>query len=192
MIILCFACTDNKSNPEKWTDEEINEWYNKKEWLGGWNIQPDASVNKRTLAVQYFKNKAHWDQAFHFLKSANLAELPKGKQEIEGDHVYISVDEYTTKNPEDTKFESHKKYLDIQHVIKGVEVIGLTTLDKAEVTQPYDESKDIIFYKSEAGDYLKATPDNFLVFFPDDAHRPGMRADTNSVVKKIVVKIMLQ
>ena len=192
MIIACMACSNNSVNPEKWTDEEVNNWFGKKEWLGGWNVQPDSSVNKRNLAIQYLKNKRHWDQAFNFLKLANLNDLPKGKQELEGEHVFVSVDEYTTKNMEDTRYESHKKYLDIQYVIRGEEVMGITTSDKVEITEPYNETKDIAFYNSGDGKYVKATPGNFLVFFPDDMHRPCVKADTNSVVKKIVVKIMMQ
>lgn len=192
MIIAISACAPTQTNPEKWTDEQVNNWFNKKEWLNGWNVQPDASVNKRGLAVQYFKNQRHWDQALTFLKSANLAELPKGKQELEGEHVFISVDEYTSKNMEDTRYEVHKKYLDIQYVIKGKEVMGLTTLDKGEISVPYDETKDITFYKYDGGEYLTVTPNNFVVFFPEDVHRPCIKADTNSVVKKIVVKIKMQ
>lgn len=192
MIIAISACAPTHTNPEKWTDEEINNWYNKKEWLNGWNVQPDASINKRSLAVQYNKNQRHWNQALTFLKTANLAELPKGKQELEGEHVYISVDEYTTKDLENTRYESHKKYLDIQYVIRGVEVMGLTTLDKVEITEPYNETKDIAFYKNDVGDYLNITPESFAVFFPEDVHRPCIKADTNSVVKKIVVKILMQ
>jgi hypothetical protein len=37
--------------------------------------------------------------------------------------------------------------------------------------------------------YRIATPERFFVFFPDDAHRPCVRIDENSIVRKIVVKI---
>lgn len=192
MIIACMACENTQMNPEKWTDKQVDEWFGRKLWLSGWNAEPDTSINKRTLAVQYFKNQRHWDQAIHFLKSADLQNLPKGKQELEGDHVFISVDEYSTKNFENTKYESHQKYLDIQYVIRGEELMGLTTADKVEVTQPYDETKDITFYQNDEGSLLRATPSNFLVFFPDDIHRPCIKSDTNSLVKKIVVKIKMQ
>lgn len=193
MIILTTAgCSNNKTNPEKWSDEEVNSWYEKQDWLGGWNISPDASVNKRNFALYYHKSQRHWDQAFHFLKTADLKNLPLGKQELEGEHLFVSVAEYYGKKKEDALFESHKKYIDIQYVIKGAEIMGLTTLDNAKVTQPYNEEKDIAFYDFDGGDYYKATPDNFFMFFPEDVHRPSITTGDSVQVKKIVVKIMIE
>jgi YhcH/YjgK/YiaL family protein len=58
----------------------------------------------------------------------------------------------------------------------------------SEITS-YDNSKDIIFLSAEQNNYRIATPERFFVFFPDDAHRPCVRIDENSIVRKIVVKI---
>jgi YhcH/YjgK/YiaL family protein len=190
-ILTTTACSDKQADPAKWTDDEVNAWYEKKEWLQGWNVSPDASVNKRNFAIYYHKNPRHWDQAFHFLKSANLQELPLGKQELEGEHLYISVAEYFGKQKADALYESHKKYIDIQYVVKGEEIMGLTTLDKVTVRTPYNEEKDIAFYDFEGGDYLKATPEKFLLFFPEDVHRPSISTGDSVLVRKIVVKIKI-
>lgn len=190
-ILATAACSDKKSNPEKWTDDEVNAWFEKKEWVGGWNVSPDNSVNKRTFAVLYHKNPRHWDQAFHFLKTANLKELPLGKQELEGEHVFVIVQEYFGKAKPDALYESHEKYIDIQYIIEGEEIIGLTTLDKVIVNKPYSEQKDIAFYDFDGGDYLKATPESFFLFFPEDAHRPSIAASDSIRIKKIVVKILI-
>ena len=191
-ILATAACSDNKPDPVKWTDDEVNNWYEKKEWLQGWNVSPDASISKRNFAVYYHKNPRHWEQAFHFLKSANLKELPLGKQELEGEHLFVSVAEYYGKQKPDALYESHKKYIDIQYIIKGEEVIGLTTLDKVAVRDPYNEEKDIAFYDFEGGEYLKATPENFFLFFPEDVHRPSITTGDSVLIKKIVVKIWIE
>lgn len=191
-ILATVACSDNKPDPAKWTDEEVNGWYEKKEWLQGWKISPDASVNKRNFAIYYHKNQRHWEQAFHFLKSANLHELPLGKQELEGEHLFVSVAEYYGKQKPDALYESHKKYIDIQYIIEGEEIIGLTTLDKVTVRDSYSEEKDIAFYDFDGGDYLKATPEKFFLFFPEDVHRPSITTGDSVLVKKIVVKIKIE
>ncbi len=192
MIILTTMSCSNQKNPEKWSDEEVNNWFQKHEWLEGWNVQPDASINKRSLAINYFKNPVHWKQAFQFLKTANLNALPLGKQYLEGDHLNISVAEYIPKPKKETRYESHKKYIDIQYVIRGEELMGMTTLDKAEVVEPYNEENDIAFYDYDGGNYIKATPANFLVFFPEDAHRPSITTGDTTMVKKIVVKVLIE
>lgn len=186
------ACSEKNTNPEKWTDDEVKTWFDKKEWLGGWNIVPDASINKRTFTVQYHKNPRHWDQAFHFLKSANLKELPLGKQELEGEHLFVSVQEYFGKQKSDALYESHKNYIDIQYIIEGDEIMGLTTLDKVVIKEPYNKEKDITFYDFEGGDYLEATPKKFFVFFPEDVHRPSITTGDSVLIKKIVVKILIE
>ncbi len=191
-IMTLTMCTPKQEDPTEWTEKEINEWFTKQEWLNGWQVQPDESVNKRSLAIQYFKNKKHWDQAFIFLKNHDLKTLPLGKQELDGDSLFVSVDEYMTKEKSDTRYESHRKYIDIQYIIEGEEVMGLSTLDKLEETEPYNAEKDIAFYRYDGGEYITATPKNFVVFFPEDAHRPLIKANEISKAKKIVVKIMLK
>ena len=192
MIIGFSACLTKQSEPEKWTDKEIELWFKKQDWLVGWVAQPDASVNKRSLAIHYHKNMKHWNQAFHFLKTSNLKEMPLGEKELDGEHLFVSIDDYTTKDKNETRYESHKKYIDIQFVIEGEELMGLTTLDKVKVTEPYNEENDITFYEFDGGNYIKVTPQNFVVFFPEGVHRPVIKVNENSRVKKIVVKILIE
>ncbi len=191
ILLAAFSCS-NQSNPEKWTDEEIDSWFTKQDWLAGWQVKPDASINKRNLAIYYHKNPKHWEQAFHFLKNANLKSLALGKQELEGKHLFVAVSEYNSKDLNETKYESHKKYIDIQYVISGTEKMGLTTLDKVQLDGSYDEDKDLAFYVSEKGEYHTATPGNFLVFFPDDVHRPSIKVGESIPVKKAVVKLLIE
>jgi len=191
IILTVVSCSNDKPNPEKWTDDEVSAWYEKQEWLAGWNVAPDASIDKRNFAIYYHKNPRHWNQAFTFLKNADLKKLPLGKQELEGEHLFVSVAEYMGKEKPEALYEAHKKYIDIQYVIEGEELMGLTSLDKVKVIDPYDEAKDITFYHYEGGDYIKATPNNFVVFFPEDVHRPSIKTEKDVLIKKIVVKILI-
>jgi YhcH/YjgK/YiaL family protein len=77
-------------------------------------------------------------------------------------------------------------------VIEGEELIGLTTLDKVTVKDPYSEEKDIAFYDFDGGKYIKATPEKFFLFFPEDVHRPSITTGDSVLVKKIVVKILIE
>lgn len=193
MPIPAFSANIQKNNhPETWTNQEINAWFGKKDWLNGWVANPDISINKRSLAIHYFKNQKHWDQMFRFLQSSDLANLPLGKQELDGSHLYISVDAYTSKDKEQTRYESHRQYIDVQYLISGQELMGLATADKVEVSEPYNEEKDVAKYIYDGGDYILANPSNFLVFFPGDIHRPCIKVQENEPVKKIVVKILIE
>ncbi|MCY1721914.1 YhcH/YjgK/YiaL family protein [Prolixibacteraceae bacterium Z1-6] len=181
----------NSGNPEKWTDDEINNWFENGQWLEGWTAKPDFSINRRTFAVSYHKNPGPWKQAFSFMQQTDLKNLEPGKIEIDGKNLFVGIDEYQSKDKNQTKYESHKKYIDIQYIISGEEQIGLCKPDKAETSEPYNAEKDLEFYNYDDGDYIKVTPANFVIFFPDDLHQPCIKLNDSVWVKKAVIKIRI-
>ncbi len=185
-IIGCKSSTD----PANWNSEKIDKWFEEGEWLNGWAVSPDTSINKKEFLLHYFKNKERWDEAITFMKSSDLSELEVRRYDIDGDNLYAVVSEYLTKDEEDARFEAHQKYIDVQYVISGIEQIGIVPLSlKEEILVPYDTTNDIEFFTVTQDVNIKATPDRFFIFFPSDAHRPGLKLDTNSQVRKIVVKM---
>ena len=192
IIFLLFSCTTmTKENPATWSEEQLTKWYDKAEWRHDWPVLPDESLNKKEFAIQYFKNKDRWDKAFAFLSSTNLDTIKPGSHELIGRDLYVAVSEYTTKNDEDARFEAHRLYADIQYVAIGQEQIGIIPLANTQTMTPYVQDNDITFLSAEGGTNRMATPDRFFVFFPGDAHRPGIKVGTNEPVKKIVVKVKI-
>jgi len=178
------------SDPATWSNKKIEKWFVNAEWLGGWKVTPDASINKRSFAVSYYKNKERWDRAFIFLRSSDLSKLEVKRYDIDGDNLYATISEYITKNEEDAKFEAHRKYIDIQYLISGTELMGVSPISqKKDILEPYDTAKDIEFMTVTNSNNYKATPDRFFIFFPSDLHRPGVKADENSKVRKVVIKV---
>jgi YhcH/YjgK/YiaL family protein len=189
-IFLALAGCSDSGDPSTWSSSQIDKWFEKGEWLNGWTVNPDSSINRKEFAISYFKNKERWDKAFTFLKTNDLKALEIKRYDIDGDNLYAPVSEYMTKNLEDAKFESHQKYIDIQYVIKGIEQISVAQISrKKEVLTPYDAEKDIEFMTVENAMDRKATPDRFFIFFPTDLHRPGVKVGENSQVRKLVVKV---
>jgi YhcH/YjgK/YiaL family protein len=75
-------------------------------------------------------------------------------------------------------------------VISGKEIMNLAPISTLkEVLTPYDAAKDIEFITVSKVVNYKATPSNFFIFFPDDAHRPGLKDESNSPVRKVVIKV---
>ncbi len=174
-----FAQTDQKT---------ADQWLKSKTWNNGIVININDSVNAVEFYRQYHSNQAVWDKVFEFLKHQNLQTLAPGKYPIDGDNAYASITEGPSKEPADAKWESHRKYIDLQYVIKGEEKIEVTPIGAATITKPYDESKDVINYTAN-GTYYIASPVSFFLFFPQDAHRPNIKVDGYDVVKKLVIKI---
>lgn len=192
ITIAGFSGCASRNDPSTWDSKKIDKWFEKGEWLNGWNAKPDPSINRKAFAVSYFKNKDRWDKAFQFMKSNDLPNLEAKRYDIDGDNVYAPVSEYITKNPEEARYESHKKYIDVQYVASGKELIGIAPASALkEVLAPYDETRDVEFMSVEGGVSHNAEPGKFFILFPDDLHCPGLRDGENSPVKKVVVKVKI-
>ena len=113
----------------------------------------------------------------------------EGKYELEGG-AYVSVQEYTTKARSEAKYEAHKKFIDIQMILSGRELIAVTPIEKMEIKDEYNETKDVMFFQhnDECTDYVLEAGD-FLILYPQDVHMPGVCVNEKSSVRKIVVKV---
>lgn len=188
LVFWAFATVGFAQNT--WNESTATDWLNKKEWKNGFMPDVHPSVNKVVFADQYHKNEAMWKKAFAFLRDSDLTKLKPGKYPIDGTNVFASVTEAPSKEFENSAWESHRKYIDLQYVIKGQETIGVASVSKATVTKPYNEATDSANYNAE-GQYYIAMPGTFFLFFPDDAHRPNIKVAGYDVVKKIVIKIKM-
>ncbi len=126
-------------------------------------------------------------RAFAFLSRPDLADLADGKHEIEGDRLFALVNHYRTKPRADGAWEGHRRYLDLQYVIAGAEGLGYTHLDRL-VPGAYDADRDYLPLTG-TGDDLTLAAGSFALFFPHDAHMPGLAAPEPSPVHKVVIKI---
>lgn len=176
------ACTSLNKSQMWFYNQEISK-----------GLKPVASyqTNKEAFEKQYNANKAAWDKAFEFMKTQDLVNLAPGKYPIDGEEVFASITEIVDKPLKETKWESHQKYIDLQYVIKGVEKIGIAPSAKAKIVNAYNPAKDIANYEIDDAFYAKATPKEFYLFFPSDAHRPNIKVNEEKV-KKLVIKIRVK
>jgi biofilm protein TabA len=185
-FVACSVCSLAQQPPPTPSKKVITKWVKEKEWANGLGLKLHPSVNRDSFYVAYHRNKQLWDSAFAFLKNQDLQEIKPGKYPIAGDRVYATVSEAPSRKIEEVKWESHKKYIDLQYIIKGKEMIGIADTSMAIITKPY--SDDVINYNAE-GKYYVAAPGSFFLFFPNNAHRPTIKVNGYEVVKKVVIKI---
>jgi biofilm protein TabA len=171
-----------------WTEKSAAKWLHKKEWKNDIKLNVYTDVNKVEFARQYSKNKTVWLKVFAFLRDSDLTILKPGKYAIDGDNAYASITEAPSKEFDKTAWESHRKYIDLQYIIKGKEKIGVAPVSAATVIKPYNEKADGANYTTD-GQFYIAEPGTFYLFFPQDAHRPGIKVDGYDTVKKLVIKI---
>lgn len=135
--------------------------------------------------------EAEIEKALAYVRE-NGASLADGKVYLDGDRLYVSIQSYKTKNWEDCKYEAHRRYIDIQYIISGSEIITVTDKEGLTERAPYSDEKDVVFFQDDKkGTDFVLNAGDYVVVFPDDVHKPKVRAGESSDVKKAVVKILI-
>lgn len=128
-------------------------------------------------------------QGLQYVANTNFAELTPGKYPIKGEDIFAIVDEYFTKPEEKSDLEAHRKYVDIQFMIKGEEYIQVAPLKDQKISKDIPE-KDLTFYEGE-GQKIKLSEGHFAIFFQTDAHGPGIQIHQSQQVTKVVLKVAM-
>ena len=137
----------------------------------------------------YFTKGSALYAGMDFIKNFSEA-WADGRYEIKGQEIHAIVQSYGTQQAADKKIESHRKFIDIQHVLSGGEIIGWLPAAGLTELSAYSEEKDVLFYHpADAITPVIMVPGTFAVFFPQDAHQPGCIYRQVGPVRKIVVKV---
>ena len=141
---------------------------------------------------QYYVFGDKFKKAFDFLKNTDLKNIEDGSYEIQGQEIYANIQSLNTKSPEEKKWEVHRKYIDIQYVISGEEKMGYGVLeDFNQITQAYDEQKDVEFLNGDTFNFVNVQEGDFVVFFDNDVHAPMLAINESMLIKKVIVKIAI-
>ena len=129
-------------------------------------------------------------QAFAYIASVDLNAVETGTYEIaEGLKAIVSDKEGKTQEESLQRFECHRKNIDIQLCINGVEKIGWKPIEKCATDNGgYNEEKDVQFWSDDPDTYFQLTNNQFVILFPEDVHAPMINVDGNSI-KKMVIKV---
>ena len=129
-----------------------------------------------------------FSKAFDFLRNTDFSLLEDGKYEIDGNRIYAMLQTIKGKDKKDALLECHAEYIDIQMCLSGsLEQMGWKSARYLNnLFLPYDEEKDISFYEDVPNTYLSVYPNHVVVFYPEDAHAPGIG---EGIIRKVVVKV---
>lgn len=109
-----------------------------------------------------------------FIHNKNLLELAEGEIEIKGKELFVKVLRYFPKRAEENNFEIHRIYTDVQFIVKGIEKMQITSKENLREKTEYKKDEDFQFFS--VFDYISdivVKKNEFIIFFPNEAHRPG-------------------
>lgn len=139
---------------------------------------------------RYYGLHPQMEPAFAFIRKCLTEPMAPGRYEIAGEDLYAMVFSYSPKEQENPRFEAHDRYIDIQCMGAGSEYQWYVPRKEAKALSDYDEQADVAFYAfTEAGSRLQLTEGMFAVYFPEDAHLPGMPDCSQKDCVRIVIKI---
>ncbi len=136
---------------------------------------------------KYIKLHRSFGPAFDFLQKEGLKGYKEGRYDIIRDDVYALVSNVSGFGKAKSSLEAHRKYIDIQVVLSGEDLIGHKPLAECKTEKtPYNSVKDCVFFKDKSNFWFKLSRGSFVIFFPEDAHAP---LAGSSRVKKAVIKV---
>lgn len=126
---------------------------------------------------------------FDLLGRFDASKYSDGRYRLE-DGVYLNIDTYMTGSREDRRFEAHRKFIDVQYMILGEELIEVVAPALLEPESDYNCDRDIIFFRNNTkGIAYHLNVDSFLLLTPEDAHMPCISIKDQMEVRKAVFKI---
>lgn len=146
----------------------------------------DSLKNKEQYAALHPRFK----QVFDYIDNNDVAALECGRHDIDGDNIFVNVQELDLKARSEARLELHRKYIDIQLLLKGpTEEFGWSEKkDCLKAEAEFDEQKDVQFFTDEPQCFYSVGEGQFSILFPEDGHAPMLG---EGHVKKCIFKILL-
>ncbi len=124
--------------------------------------------------------------AQQFLLTADFASLSLGRHEIDGDNVFVNMQEYTQEEKEPS-YEAHAVYADIQLVLQGSERFRWGLGELGELKGDFRPVTGVEKYTE-----FTLHENQFVIFLPGEPHAPGLPEHSKSFCRKAVIKVKSQ
>ena len=143
---------------------------------------------KRKNLERYLGQSKNLDTAIRHVLSADLAQLNKGRNEIDGDQVFVNRFDYQTMSQEQAIWEGHIQYADIHVLLSGQELIGVTNIEALKETVRKPE-EDFVGFEGQVQSWFPMTTEDILIVFPEDVHMVKVIHGESTLVEKACYKI---
>lgn len=147
----------------------------------------DSKFEKAFLYIEKLQDKNSSEY-----KSISNIKVDECNKIVLDENCFVLEQSYITKDKENCLFESHRKYIDIQYMFEGDEIMEVENVNNLEVSSIYDEKLDYAkHFQSTSSSSLKIKESEMAIFYPFDAHMPCIKIDENKKIIKAVFKILV-
>ena len=142
---------------------------------------------KRKNLHRYLGQSESLDTAIRHVLSADLTQLAKGRNEIDGDQAFVNRFDYQTMSPEQAIWEGHLQYGDIHVLLSGKEKIGVTNVEMLTETVR-KEDEDFVGFEGGVQSWFPMTTEDILIVYPEDIHKVKVIHEESTLVEKACFK----
>ncbi len=128
------------------------------------------------------------DTAIRYIQTADLTQLVKGRNEVDGDQVFINRFDYQTMPQEQAIWEGHAQYADIHVLLSGHEKIGVTNIEALKQTV-YKPEEDFLGFEGDVEAWFPMTTEDILIVYPEDVHMVKVMDGDTALVQKACFKV---
>ncbi len=129
-------------------------------------------------------------RVFDYLRNTDLYALAPGRYPVVGEELFAIVEQVPGRTREMARLECHRRYIDIQLVLDGIDEMGWKPLaDCHNPVSDYSVEKDIRFFHDAPASWIAVPPEHFCIFFPEDAHAPLV---SDGHIRKVIFKIAVE
>jgi len=144
-------------------------------------------IDRIENAMRYAGVHPGFREALEYIVKAHAKPPEPGRYAITGDRVYALVSQSNGHGPQEARLEAHRRFIDIQFTVRGIELYGWKSLGACNrESGPFNTADDVGFFADRPETWLPAPPGTFAVFFPEDAHAPLCGEGR---IVKVVVKV---
>ena len=144
-------------------------------------------VDRLANSTPLYQLPAHLARALDYLRATDMRAVALGRHDLDGDRLFALVQEYTTRPADQCVWEAHRRYIDVQYVVQGVERMGVAALAQMQEREAYDGARDVAFF-DPGTEFVTLHAGMFAIFGPEDVHSPGHIAGQPALVRKVVIK----
>lgn len=143
---------------------------------------------KREMLHRYLGQSPALDTAIRYLQTADLSQLRKGRNEIDGDNVFVNRFDYQTMPQEQAIWEGHIRYADIHVLLSGFEKIGVSNVSMLTETVRKPE-EDFVGFEGAVQSWFPMTTQDILIVYPEDIHMVKVLDGESTLVEKACFKV---
>ncbi len=146
--------------------------------------------------VKYAGISPNFETAVRWLHETDPETLEPGRTNIDGEKVYAIMSENRLE-PKEPVFEVHRRYADIQIILRGREGFRYGREGKELSGKP---ENDVWFCEADRQVPFELEEGGFTVFLPGEAHAPGLYPEKDKKPlspaapvpdRKLVVKVLM-